>query len=431
MATHYAIMRGQKYNSSTMNGIIKHVTRTQKTPNADPAKRHLNYSVLGPRCDDNKAFRAAINERTPKKYRQNAVRIIEFMITASPDWFKKNEGREREFFEEATAWFQREFGAENVVAAVVHKDESSPHMHLMVVPRDESTGKPKLNAKALFGNRGVMHRRQSNFADAMAHFGIERGKADPERRHTKVAEWRAGHAKLDERESVLACREAHVARLQKDLDRQHASHLCSMDEWHKAVSERESQAHRRETSLSSREEAITQRERELESLSRRLQTLQSEVEDREQKAADMERRLDALKRELNKRGERLSGGEDSLVQRQREIDRAGEKLNKKLSEARRGQKNWEERKNAWIRDNRPRRVPDLVRHLQRLESLGSLERAEYLDACDSDDLYDHFSALDGLTSKGRDLMAQYQTDIEAQQRWDRDIEPGRSHDPGY
>lgn len=208
---HYAIMRGEKRKTGDARGCVAHITRTQPTPNADPEKTPENYALVGPSWDDDAGIHDAIEARTPDKYRKDAVRTIEFMITASPGWFEQNPERERDYFEAATEWFKSEFGAENVVSAVVHKDESSPHMHLLVVPRDESSGKPKLNAKGIFGNKGVLQGRQNRFADHMAHFGVERGKPDPTRKHTKIAEWRAGHSQLDDREASLAAREQHAA----------------------------------------------------------------------------------------------------------------------------------------------------------------------------------------------------------------------------
>lgn len=424
MATHYTIMRGEKRNTSVMNGIVKHIARAQETPNADAKKRHLNYTVLGPGWDDLEGIHEAIEARTPTKYRKDAVRVIEYIVSASPEWFYQNPDREREYFQTAAEWFKSEFGAENVVSAVVHNDESSPHMHLLVVPRDESSGKPKLNAKVLFGNKGVLRRRQSEFSDAMSHFGVERGKADPERRHTKVRDWRAGHSQLDEREASLRDREK-VASAQ--LQEAHTFHGDAREQLQNAR-----QAEEENEALA---QQLEERERAVQALSERLKGLQQAVERREAAVAERERRLASLEEQLEARGERLQGGEAALAQRQAEIDRAGEKLRQRLAEARQQeqeQQAWEARRDAWLAENRPPAVPELVRHLRRLQSLSVLDAAEYLDEQDSDELYTAFTPQGGLTPQGKSLLAQYEGAAEQRQRWERTMEPpkGGSKGPG-
>lgn len=361
MAPHYAIMRGEKRNTGAMNGIVRHISRTQQTPNADVEQQYRNYAVLGPSWDDVAGIHDAIEARTPSKFRRDAVRVIEYLVSASPQWFELNPHREREYFEAATAWFQSEFGAANVVSAVVHNDESSPHMHLLVVPRDESSGKPKLNAKGIFGNKGVLRRRQSEFSDAMAHFGVERGKADPERRHTKIRDWYHSHAQLDDREKVLKAREAN------------AQSQVAVAE--KILQETEERAER----LSKRERAADQREKKLD---------------------DWER---ASSKWMSEYGPRVR----AMKQREQRIVEACKKLQA-----------WEARCDAWIQDNRPPELPDLVRHLQRLQKLPRLEAAQYLEKQDSDELYELFTPQDGLTSRGKAFMEQHEPAAEQLKRWD-------------
>lgn len=366
MAPHYAIMRGEKRNTGAMNGIVRHITRTQQTPNADVEQRHRNYAVLGPSWDDVAGIHDAIEARTPSKYRRDAVRVIEYIVSASPQWFEQNPHREREYFDAATAWFRSEFGAANVVSAVVHNDESSPHMHLLVVPRDESSGKPKLNAKGIFGNKGVLRRRQSEFSDAMANFGVERGKADPERRHTKVRDWYHGHTQLDDREKALEAREANA-----------------------------------QSQVAVAEKAL----QEAEERAKGLLVREGEADQREKKLDDWKR---ALSKSMSEYGPRVR----AIKEREQQIVQACKQLQA-----------WEARRDAWIKENRPRDVPDLVQHLQYLQKLSVLEAAEYLVSQDSSDLYELFTPQNGLTSHGKAFMEQYESAAKQLERWERVMEP--------
>lgn len=62
--------------------------------------------------------------------------------------------------------------ADNVKSAVLHMDESTPHIHAYVVPIDEHG---HLNAKRYTGERDALIRLQTSFAKEMKEFGLKRG----------------------------------------------------------------------------------------------------------------------------------------------------------------------------------------------------------------------------------------------------------------
>lgn len=104
----YAIMRGEKRKTGDVRGITAHIARTQPTPNADVSQQHRNYAVVGPAWDDQKGINAAIEARTPKKYRKDAVRAIEYIVSASPEWFEENSDKQAAlYFESAVDWSPR------------------------------------------------------------------------------------------------------------------------------------------------------------------------------------------------------------------------------------------------------------------------------------------------------------------------------------
>lgn len=361
---HYAIMRGDKWHTAEMNGIVKHITRTQETLNADAERAHLNYSVLGPEWNDKQGIHDAIAARTPEKFRHDAVRVLEYIVTATPEFFDENSDAQAAlYFESAVDWFQGEFGTQNVVSAVVHRDESSPHMHVLVVPLNEETG--RLSAKKMFGGKGVLHRRQSSFANHMADFGVERGREGSKRKHTKVAKWREGHSQLDDREAALEAREAAVAAdVQKAANNEGnaaTAYALARQERSAAAYEKQ-QASDKQLELEQREKALVAREREL---SEKVAALQA----------------------------------------------AAQKI--------------EQQKAAWIAANKPT-VPTVVQHLQHLETLGVIASAEYLEEQDSDELYDLFSPQDGLTAQGRTLLQQYDTVQERAEEFEETFTPSSS-----
>ena len=95
----YAILRTQKLKTiGNILGSLSHNYRTRETPNSDPARVSKNLHVLKTK----KEAAEAIRKRIPAKHRKDAVLCIEYMITASPEFF--NEGADaRAYFEKA--WY--------------------------------------------------------------------------------------------------------------------------------------------------------------------------------------------------------------------------------------------------------------------------------------------------------------------------------------
>ena len=61
--------------------------------------------------------------------------VDEWIISSDREFFdtghsERNEG----YFQSALAYFQQKFGSENVMYASVHYDETTPHMHMGIVP---------------------------------------------------------------------------------------------------------------------------------------------------------------------------------------------------------------------------------------------------------------------------------------------------------
>jgi len=182
----YVILRTAKLK--TIGNIAAsghHTFRERDTPNADAKRTALNIvSGAGNTADLLNAVRA----RLPEKHRKDAVLCIEYLISASPDWFgddwreKKQHGTD--YFASALDWLKDRHGAENVVCANVQLDEKSPHMVVYVVPR-LSDG--RLSAKEFVGGRAKLSAMQTNFAKEVGQqHGLERGIEGSKARHTTV-----------------------------------------------------------------------------------------------------------------------------------------------------------------------------------------------------------------------------------------------------
>lgn len=181
------ILRVAKVTSQgSATGKTEHNYRICEVPNADLERRHLNkeYFNLG---EKNIWTLAAdhIEGAGIKKVRKDAVRAMEFLITASPDTFKRDSAgvvvddyRNSGWVKDNIDFLARKYG-KNLVAVTLHQDEKTPHIHAVVVP---ITDDGRLSAKELF-NPVSLKKLQTEYAQAMSKHGLERGIEGSRARH--------------------------------------------------------------------------------------------------------------------------------------------------------------------------------------------------------------------------------------------------------
>ena len=84
-------------------------------------------------------------------------------------------------------WLQDKHGAENILSAVIHNDEITPHLQVMVIPIDE---RGKLNARELVGGKAKLSQMQTEFAQEVGKpFGFERGQERSKATHQTIKEY--------------------------------------------------------------------------------------------------------------------------------------------------------------------------------------------------------------------------------------------------
>ena len=181
----FAIYRTAKLKSfGEIGGSLSHTYRTRPTPNADENKQHLNKHIFETynQCFD------ALKNAIPEKRRSNAVLCIEHLITASPTWSGWGTKKEEEFFKKSLEFLNKKYGKENVIACSIHRDETTPHLIVYIVPIDEKGG---LNAKKWLGGRSKLSQTQTEFANEVKHFGLERGLENSKARHKTIKQFYA------------------------------------------------------------------------------------------------------------------------------------------------------------------------------------------------------------------------------------------------
>lgn len=183
----FAIMRAKKLKGmGSVASSLGHCFRERETLNADDARTSDNehLQIGDQKIDNTDAAMGRLRDCLPEKRRKDAVLAVEYVMTASPGWWETaGEERQQQFFRESVTWLMDKYGAENVVAASVHRDELSPHLSAFVVPR---TPDGRLSAKEFIGNRTKMSQDQTDFANRVEHLGLERGIEGSKAKHQRV-----------------------------------------------------------------------------------------------------------------------------------------------------------------------------------------------------------------------------------------------------
>lgn len=184
----FCILRAEKLTSfGSITGSAMHTFREIPTPNADPSRTHKN-KTWG--AQDATAVREAIKARLPAKRRKDAVLCIEYLITASPEWFKTAPVRQQNtYFDKAVKWLEARHGKDNVVCVNMQLDETSPHLVAYVVPL---TKDGRLSAKDFLGGRKVLSQMQTEFWEQIGRpVDLQRGAEGSKATHTTAKQYAA------------------------------------------------------------------------------------------------------------------------------------------------------------------------------------------------------------------------------------------------
>lgn len=209
----YAVLHMEKAVGSD-SGMSAHIERTITPQNADASRTHLNWEMI--------TFPDGVTNRTEaiqhrletaglqRKIGKNQVRAVRIMLSGSPDDMKRIEqaGKLDDWSRDNIDWLKKTYGAENIVSAVVHLDETTPHIHATMIPivtgerrkakAEQTTGKKKYRKKSTDTARlcadDVMSRvrlkeYQNTYAEQMAKYGLQRGIDGSEAKHITTSQY--------------------------------------------------------------------------------------------------------------------------------------------------------------------------------------------------------------------------------------------------
>ncbi|MFS2721284.1 MobV family relaxase [Bacteroides uniformis] len=179
MAQH-AILRFEKHKGNPARPLEAHHERQKEqyasNPDIDTSRSKYNFHIVKP---EGRYYHFIQNriEQAGCRTRKDSTRFVDTLVTASPEFFKGKSPKEiQAFFQRAADFLIGRVGRENIVSAVVHMDEKTPHLHLTFVPLTKDN---RLCAKEIIGNRANLTKWQDDFHAYMVekYPDLERGES--------------------------------------------------------------------------------------------------------------------------------------------------------------------------------------------------------------------------------------------------------------
>lgn len=207
--TKYCIFRvGEKYKTiNSIKGFEGHMERTFNTPNANISNRSKNKILIG----DKNILENVQEYIQDIKLRKNGVLARDLLLTASPEFFRERSKQDVEHWINVNIDFLKQHFGDNIRYAVVHRDELTPHIHCLLVPKflDQKRNKYKLSNNKYFDGRDKLSEWQDKYAEFInsEYKELKRGTKGSKAQHVKIKQYYTlVNASLDSKDlkSVLA-----------------------------------------------------------------------------------------------------------------------------------------------------------------------------------------------------------------------------------
>ena len=157
-------------------------------PQIDFTRTRNNYNII----KHQRSYTQFINDKIealdlPTKVRKDAVLMCSFVVGSDREFFSRlSSGEQQQFFVDCTRFFTERYGEDNIISAVVHMDETTPHIHLNLIPIADG----RLCAKQLF-DRKELQNLQSDFHSVVGKkWNLQRGKEGSQAKHLDTAAYK-------------------------------------------------------------------------------------------------------------------------------------------------------------------------------------------------------------------------------------------------
>lgn len=251
---HKMAIHAENFGKGSVGALEHHNLRENENysnQDIDPARTKDNVVLKAPEDSQYRDTKNIIETRAVNQVRKNSIWQSEFIVSSDKEFFKELPlAEQNRFFTEAYKYLSKEFGEQNVTCAVVHYDETTPHMHFDFVPMTETD---KLSRKEVM-TRDRLLKIQDQLPKYLHEkgFDIERGRKMVE----LAPKDRPKHLEPGEYKKALNDEIRALEGQKKQLTSQMAIHKKRVEQLNKAVPELE----KAEKALNDKIEKIRQKE---------------------------------------------------------------------------------------------------------------------------------------------------------------------------
>lgn len=356
--------RMKKGNMSGIEGHNKRLFKNHSNKDIDTSKSHLNYDLVSCSGSYLDAYQDEMNKYyTGKKApRKDAVLCNEWIFSASNEFFESiSQSEEQRFFESCLEFMQNRYG--HIIYATVHKDESTPHMHMGMIP---ITSDGRLSNKSIF-TRTELKKLHTALYEHLTADGFSIEKPQPnDSKHLEVLDFKIAKRQehIEKQNKAIAKNTAVLAKQQQ----QYKSTQTNIDKKKKEIEETVNAQTKKFNDLKSnaladvakREKALTERESTYKA------TVDKQYKD---EYDERKRTLDAF---YAKENDKLTNRESKLRESEYKLDEREKEINARDEKVKRDEQNFASKYNKAVRlvknaDEVEKRIDESMRRYQKLK----------------------------------------------------------------
>lgn len=202
-----------KYHKKDIVGVERENERDEnykstKNPQIDSTRTCRNYHIV----KREEGYFTYINKRIKKlalkrKLKDDAVLVNSFILGSDREFFERlSLGQQKDFFRDCTIFFAERYGEENIISAIVHMDETTPHLHLNLMPVLNG----RLCSKQLFDRKALRDLQSEFYEQVGKKWGLQRGKQGSIAEHLDAAAFKLKKMKEEAVEAILQKSEAQA-----------------------------------------------------------------------------------------------------------------------------------------------------------------------------------------------------------------------------
>lgn len=189
----YIVCHMKKYHKTDIAPVEQENERDEtyqaSNPQIDKTRTGDNYHIV----KRQRSYTQFINDKIealdlPTKVRKDAVLMCSFVVGSDRKFFGElSPSEQQQFFAECTRFFAEHYGEGNIISAIVHVDETTPHLHLNLIPIADG----RLCAKKLFDRKALTALQTDLHREVGAKWNLQRGKEGSQAKHLDTAEFKA------------------------------------------------------------------------------------------------------------------------------------------------------------------------------------------------------------------------------------------------